>query len=62
MRIALARSSWVRIRYRAAGGNITERLVKPQQISGTCLVAWCDLRDDRRTFRLDRIEKAELVD
>ena len=25
------------------------------------LSAWCDLRDDFRTFRLDRIEKLEIT-
>jgi predicted DNA-binding transcriptional regulator YafY len=57
--------SRVRIRYRAAGGSVTERLTDPYGIafqSGAWyLVAWDHLRDEVRTFRLDRILHCEVT-
>jgi predicted DNA-binding transcriptional regulator YafY len=57
--------SSVRIRYRAAGGSVTERLTDPYGIafqSGAWyLVAWDHLRDEVRTFRLDRILHCEVT-
>lgn len=51
------------IRYRDAGGQITERRVFPLAIvyldRGTALLAWCCLRKDFRKFLMSRLETAE---
>ena len=48
-----------RIRYRDEPGAETERIVRPLALSFYppiwLLVAWCELRRDFRTFRLDRV-------
>jgi predicted DNA-binding transcriptional regulator YafY len=50
------------ITYRAAPGQATERLVEPQYLYFNApvwyLLAWDALRDDLRTFRIDRIARA----
>lgn len=54
------------LRYLAAGGQETERLVRPMTVfqrGGTSfLVAHCLLRCAQRTFRLDRILEMDLVE
>ncbi len=46
--------------YRDAEGHATERTVRPLGLwfwdKVWTLVAWCELRDDFRVFRLDRID------
>lgn len=53
----------VKISYRAADGTVTERKIDPYGIafqSGAWYVVGHDhLRNDRRTFRLDRVQEAE---
>jgi predicted DNA-binding transcriptional regulator YafY len=55
-----------RIRYRAAGGRVTERLIDPYgvafQSSAWYLVAWDHLRSELRTFRLDRVLDCEVTE
>jgi DNA polymerase-3 subunit epsilon len=62
---ALARQCSLRIRY-VSGKRETERVISPlYSTSGqgnTYLVAYCHLRRAQRTFRLDRIERAELLE
>jgi predicted DNA-binding transcriptional regulator YafY len=57
--------SRVRIRYRAATGSVTERLTDPYgvafQSGAWYLVAWDHLRDEVRTFRLDRVIRCEVT-
>jgi predicted DNA-binding transcriptional regulator YafY len=57
--------SRVRIRYRAAGGSVTERLTDPYgvafQSGAWYLVAWDHLRGEVRTFRLDRVLHCEVT-
>ncbi|UCD83804.1 MAG: WYL domain-containing protein [Deltaproteobacteria bacterium] len=47
------------LRYVSQGGDVTERMVEPKEIVAyrdyLYLVAYCHLRQDERTFRLDRI-------
>ena len=47
------------IKYRRADGEHSQRLIQPLGLvywgRVWTLVAWCELRDDYRTFRLDRI-------
>jgi predicted DNA-binding transcriptional regulator YafY len=51
------------IGYRDAEGAATERSVRPLGLwfwgKVWTLIAWCDLRDDFRMFRIDRIASAE---
>jgi predicted DNA-binding transcriptional regulator YafY len=54
-----------RIRYRASGGRVTERLIDPYgvafQSAAWYLVAWDHLRGELRTFRLDRVLDCEVT-
>ncbi len=65
VRRAIASQSLLRLRYRAADGSETDRLVTPLRVislgGSPCLLAHCHLRDARRTFRLDRVVEADLV-
>lgn len=51
----------LRLNYRDADGALTERRVRPLGLwfwgKVWTLVGWCELRDDFRMFRLDRIAK-----
>lgn len=62
---AVARGLVVNIKYRAADGTNSERGVEAVGFylgsDGWYLNGWCRLRDDRRLFRLDRIEAAHLT-
>lgn len=62
---ALSRRCSLFIHYRSRSGE-TERVINPlyatEQSGATYLVAFCHLRQDRRTFRLDRIVRARLLD
>jgi DNA polymerase III epsilon subunit family exonuclease len=61
---SIEKGTSVRIEYQSSGGKITSRSISPQSIDerGTHLkvVAFCHLRGERRTFRLDCIKKIEL--
>ena len=54
----------IRLRYLSSFGNETDRIVEPLDVSirhdYIYLVAFCHLRQDRRTFRLDRIAEMSL--
>ncbi|WP_281629901.1 YafY family protein [Vibrio sp. St2] len=56
----------IEIDYVAENGSRTQRTLQPlgQMFWGKVwtLVAWCELRDDYRHFRLDRIEKLSILD
>ncbi len=56
----------VRINYSDRHGEVSTRSVEPVGVLSLdqdwYLVGWCRLRDDARTFRLDRIKRAELTD
>lgn len=64
--------AWIRagrklaIAYRDEADRPTQRTVWPLQIgyrdASRLLVAWCELRGDFRTFRLDRIRHADFMD
>ena len=56
----------LRLRYRSETGQATERTVWPiilgyADTSGL-LVAWCELRQDFRHFRVDRVIEAQVLD
>ena len=49
----------LRIRYLGSDGQQSERVVQPRKVTlreqATYLVAYCHLKREERTFRLDRI-------
>lgn len=59
---SVADNTSVRLRYTDRNSASTERTVEPAGFYGTpdgwALAAWCQLRDDARLFRLDRIQRA----
>lgn len=54
----------LRMRYERADGDLRVRTVRPLAAffwgSSWTVTAWCELRDDFRTFRLDRMREIEL--
>lgn len=56
----------VQIGYRTAAGAQSERTVWPLGVffwgAAWTVVAWCELRDDFRSFRLDRINASAVLD
>lgn len=60
-REAVARRAKLRLRYRDAVGVETSRVIRPLELQhwGTnwTLAAWCELREDFRTFRIDRLDE-----
>ncbi|NQX81849.1 MAG: YafY family transcriptional regulator [Flavobacteriaceae bacterium] len=61
---ALTNYNLVKIEYVNKEGAATKRLIEPFAIlSGEnwYLIAWCRLREEFRFFRLDRIQKAEIL-
>jgi DNA polymerase III epsilon subunit-like protein len=55
---ALAEGGTVTIRYSDGGLRVTERVIRPLEVHHDRLVAWCYLRNDQRTFVVERIEAA----
>jgi predicted DNA-binding transcriptional regulator YafY len=66
LRHALRERLRVRLVYRDAAGDYTARPVRPLQLEFWgrvwTLAAWCEVRQDFRSFRLDRIEQLTLTD
>ena len=60
IQIALSQSRKVEIRYQS-GRYESKRVIEPLTLNGNYLVAFCHLRGEQRTFRLDRIKSAELL-
>ncbi|HEX8995539.1 MAG TPA: YafY family protein [Ktedonobacterales bacterium] len=62
---AIGRSQRVALDYRSRGDEVTHRAVEPYGVVGWrghwYLVGYCCLRHDHRTFRIDRIQRAELL-
>ena len=60
LRQALRKQLKVHFRYRNSGGEESERTVRPLSLAYYgpvwLLAAWCELRSDFRSFRLDRID------
>jgi predicted DNA-binding transcriptional regulator YafY len=65
-RAAIRRGLKMRIRYRDAAGRESERVVWPVMIgyveTARMLAAWCELREDFRHFRAERIFAAEFLE
>ncbi|ANB99000.1 HTH domain protein [Vibrio parahaemolyticus] len=66
LRHAIDHQFKVSLDYQAESGQVTERKIQPlgQFFWGKVwtLVAWCELRDDYRQFRLDRIQALRMHD
>ena len=65
LRSAIRGGFKLRLHYRAEAGEVTERIVWPVVLgyaeTRSLLIAWCELRDDFRHFRTDRILRAEVL-
>jgi hypothetical protein len=46
----------VSIDYVASGGGLTRRTIRRAELTGDAVLAWCELRQDERWFRLDRVQ------
>lgn len=66
LRGAIARRCKVFLSYTRADGQKSQRIVLPLGLfywgATWSLAAWCELRDDFRHFRLDRVERLEVLD
>ncbi len=66
VRLALAQRRKIELLYRRQDGAQSRRVVRPLGAffwgPTWTLTAWCELRDDFRTFRVDRMEEIELLD
>ncbi|MGB1311149.1 MAG: helix-turn-helix transcriptional regulator [Leucothrix sp.] len=66
LRGAIRDEQKLRIHYRDEAGNESQRRVMPiavvYYIEVVVLAAWCELREDFRHFRVDRIVQTELLD
>lgn len=51
------------LRYQAANGAVSERAVWPVILhyADSCLIGWCEVRREFRSFRLDRMLSAEVL-
>ena len=65
MRRAIAESRLLHLSYTTAGGRDSERDVRPLGLyfwgNRWTLAAWCELRQDYRSFRPDRIRELDLL-
>ncbi len=63
LRDAIRRERKLKLAYRDGAGNLTERIILPlalfYYIDGVILASFCELRQDFRHFRHDRIESCE---
>ena len=66
LRLAIEQKHKTRFSYTRADGADSERTVRPLALfywgSAWTLAAWCELRDDFRNFRLDRISGLMILD
>jgi len=65
LRVAIREANKLRITYRDLSGTASERVIRPVAIEYyvevTLVCAWCELRNDYRHFRADRIEAAAVL-
>lgn len=66
LRQAIRAGRKIALSYRAEDGRLSDRTVWPALLgyhdSGRFLIAWCELREDFRSFRLDRMLAANVLD
>jgi predicted DNA-binding transcriptional regulator YafY len=65
LRRAIAEQAFTDLEYKDAAGEITDRRVRPLGLyfwgDAWTLAAWCELRQDFRNFRLDRVAGVSLA-
>ena len=65
LRDAIRRSRKLRLTYRDGGESVSQRVIWPLALvffNDVCLlIAWCELREDFRHFRVDRILAADVT-
>lgn len=63
---AIDASLKIEMNYLDAKENVSIRTIRPLGLffwgTGWCLLSWCELRDDFRSFRVDRIQKMKVLD
>jgi len=59
--VAMAESRCLVIRYQTASGQGSRRKIRPLLCQGGYLVAFCHLKSEQRTFRVDRIREISVV-
>jgi len=56
----------MRIAYQDGDGRSTERVIQPfavaYYVGATLICAWCELRNDVRHFRTDRVVSVDVLD
>ena len=66
IRYAIRAARKMRITYQDADGRGTERVIQPiavaHYVGATLICAWCELRNDVRHFRADRVVTADVLD
>ena len=66
IRRAVGERHKLELHYRSAADSLSQRVIRPLGLYfwGTTWTvgAWCELREDFRNFRLDRVEQVELLD
>ncbi|MEG0164506.1 helix-turn-helix transcriptional regulator [Anaerorhabdus sp.] len=66
LREAILSKRYIKLNYYDAVSNLTERIVKPARLvfkgKSWYLQAYCELKQDYRTFKLFRIQKAIMLD
>jgi predicted DNA-binding transcriptional regulator YafY len=60
-RVSMAARLVLRIRYRSGAGEATQRDIEVRDIQGGYCRAWCHLRHEMRTFRMERIVEARML-
>lgn len=65
LRAAIRSGRKLRLGYRDGAGRVTDRVIWPIGLSffedTRVLVSWCELRDDYRHFRVDRLASVEIL-
>ncbi len=65
LRAAIRMQHKVQISYKNAAGELSERTLRPLQLEYWgrvwTLTAWCELRDDFRVFRVDRMQSVAVL-
>jgi predicted DNA-binding transcriptional regulator YafY len=62
VRQSMAARLVLRIRYQSGAGEATQRDIEVRDIQGGYCRAWCHLRHEMRTFRLERILEARMLE
>lgn len=58
---AINLSKKLEIEYVDSKGNETKRVIKPEKMKNGKIIAYCYLRNDWRSFKIDRIKRIEII-